>query len=135
MVHGQGGGNRAGRWEGPMVYRANEVDSMWTGGVKLKSVKLWFFHITFMLGLFHNRKCCNFINLFSCILWDLIVMSLILSWQRLLKMVDLTTWLVTGSGLSTHERTCEEHMWKFKSQHISQLTRDLANLRVACEMH
>jgi len=44
-------------------------------------------------------------------LWDLIVMDLDLSGEDLLEIVDLAT----GSGLSTHERPCEEHMWKFKS--------------------
>ena len=38
------------------------------------------FHITFMLALFHDKKCCNYINLFPCILWDSIVMGLVLSW-------------------------------------------------------
>ena len=45
------------------------------------------FHITFMLALFHEKKCCNFINLFPFILWDLIVMGLVLSWSRFLKTV------------------------------------------------
>ena len=38
------------------------------------------FHITFMLALSHNKKFCNFINLFPCILWDLFVLGLVLSW-------------------------------------------------------
>ena len=38
-----------------------------------------------MLALFHDKKCCNFINLFPSILWDLFVMSLVLSWSNLLK--------------------------------------------------
>ena len=38
-----------------------------------------------MLALFHDKKCCNCINLFPCILWDLFVKSLVLSWWRLLK--------------------------------------------------
>ena len=38
------------------------------------------FHITFMLVLFHDKKCCNCINLFPCILCNLIVMGLVLSW-------------------------------------------------------
>jgi len=63
-----------------------------------------------MLALFHDKKCCNFINLFTWILWDLIAMGLVLSWWRLLKIVDLATWLATGLGLSTRERPCEEHM-------------------------
>ena len=29
--------------------------------------------------------------------------------------IDLATWLMIGLGLSTHERACEKHMWKFKS--------------------
>ena len=43
------------------------------------------FHLTFMLALFHDKKYCNFINLFPCILWDLIVMSLVLSGENYLK--------------------------------------------------
>ena len=43
------------------------------------------FHITFVLALFHDKKCCNCINLFSCILYDLLVMSLVLSGKDLLK--------------------------------------------------
>ena len=46
------------------------------------------FHITFMLALFYDKKCCNFINLFSCILWDLIVMGLLLSGENLIKTVE-----------------------------------------------
>ena len=34
---------------------------------------------------FHNKKCCNCINLFPCILWDFILLALVLSWWRLLK--------------------------------------------------
>ena len=40
------------------------------------------FHITFMLVLSHDKKCCNFINLFPSILWDLIVIGLVLSWWK-----------------------------------------------------
>ena len=39
----------------------------------------------FVLALFYDKKCCNYINLFPCILWDLFIMSLVLSWWRLLK--------------------------------------------------
>ena len=42
-----------------------------------------------MLAVFHDKKYCNFINLFHCILCDLIVMSLVLSGEDLLKIVDL----------------------------------------------
>ena len=37
------------------------------------------FHITFMLALFNIKRYCNFINLFPCILWDLIIIGLVLS--------------------------------------------------------
>ena len=47
------------------------------------------FHITFILALFHDKKCCNCINLFPCILWNLIVMSLVLSDENLLKKLIL----------------------------------------------
>ena len=43
------------------------------------------FHITFVLALFHDKECCNCINLFPCILWVLIVMGLDLSGEDLLK--------------------------------------------------
>ena len=36
--------------------------------------------LCFMLALFHDKKYCNCINLFPCILWDFIVLSLVLSW-------------------------------------------------------
>ena len=39
----------------------------------------------FVLTLFYDKKCCNYINLFPCILWDLFIMSLVLSWWKLLK--------------------------------------------------
>ena len=64
-----------------------------------------------MLVLFHDKKYYNCINLFPCILWDLIVIDLVLSDEDLLKIVDLAT----SSGLNTHKGPCEEHMWKFKS--------------------
>ena len=87
------------------------------------------FYIKFMLDLFHDKKCYNFINLFPCILWELIVMSLVLSWWRLLK--KLILWL--GSRLAwdcnTRERPCEEHMRKFNSQCVLWVTHDLVNLR------
>ena len=72
------------------------------------------FHITFLLALFDNRKCCNYINLFLCILWDLFVMGLVLIWQRLLKTVDFVTCLLLTRKWSTCERSCERHMLEAK---------------------
>ena len=48
------------------------------------------FHITFMLALFHDKNCCNFINLFLYILWDLIVIGLVLSDEAFIKTVEVT---------------------------------------------
>ena len=58
-------------------------------------------HIIFMLALFHDKKCCNFFNLFLCILWDLILMGLVLSGEDLIKKVE-------GNMMS--------RCWKAKSQ-------------------
>ena len=43
------------------------------------------FHITLMLALFHDKKFCNCINLFPCILWNLIIMGLVLSGENLIN--------------------------------------------------
>ena len=66
-----------------------------------------------MLDLFRDKKCCNFINLFLCILWDLIVMDLVLSGENLIKTVE-------GHMGST----CQ----KLKSQCISLVISRLGNL-------
>ena len=66
------------------------------------------FHITFMLALFHEQKCCNFINLFPCILWNLIVMDLVLSWWRLLKTVKFATYSQLTREWTTSERSHEK---------------------------
>ena len=66
-----------------------------------------------MLALFRDKKCCNFINLFLCILWDLIVMDLVLSGENLIKTVE-------GHMGST----CQ----KLKSQCISRVISRLGNL-------
>ena len=41
-----------------------------------------------MFALFHDKKCCNFFNLFLCILCDLILMGLVLSGEDLIKKVE-----------------------------------------------
>ena len=50
------------------------------------------FHITFMLALFHGKKCCNCINLFPYILWDLFAIGLVLSVEYLIKVVEDHMW-------------------------------------------
>ena len=68
------------------------------------------FHITFVLALFHDKKCCNCINLFPCILWDLFVSGLALSWWRLLKTVKFATCLRLTYEWTTHKRSHKKHM-------------------------
>ena len=42
------------------------------------------------VGLFHDKKCCNFINLFPYFLWDFFVMSLVISGKDMLeKLISL----------------------------------------------
>ena len=71
------------------------------------------FHMTFILALFHDKKCCNFINLFPCILQDLIVMSLVLGGEDFIKTVE-------GCMMS--------NCWKLKSQCVSLLILRLGQL-------
>ena len=80
-----------------------------------------------MLILSHDKKYCNFINLFPYILWELIVMGLVLSWWRLLKNLISRhgSWL--AQDYNTREKPCEEHMRKFNNQYVLQVTHDLAN--------
>ena len=94
------------------------------------------FDITFILVLFHDKKCCNFINLFPCILWDLIVMSLVLSWWRLLKTVKFATCSRLTHEWTTRERSREKHMLEFE-QSFAKLYfashSHLANSWVTCK--
>jgi len=41
---------------------------------------------------------------------------------------EFSTKLVKIAQLDTNERLCEKHIWKFKSQDISKVSCDLANL-------
>ena len=46
-----------------------------------------FFH-NISVSLFHDKKCCNCINLFPYFLWDLFVIGLVLSGEYLIKIVE-----------------------------------------------
>ena len=63
-----------------------------------------------MLTLFHDKKCCNSINLFLCILWDFFIMGLVLSWWRLIITIDLTTCSQLTHEWTTREMSHEKHM-------------------------
>ena len=69
------------------------------------------------VGLFHDKKCCNCINLFHCILWDFIVLSLVLNRWRLLKkfILRLGSWVVQLVKVSweSHARS-----WRVKCQPV-----------------
>ena len=76
------------------------------------------FHITFKLALFHDKKCSNCINLFPCILWDLFVLGLALSWWRLLKTVKFATCLRLTREWTTRKRSHEKHMLKVEESSV-----------------
>ena len=77
-----------------------------------------------MLALFHNKRCYNCINLFPSILWDLFVMSLVLSWSRLLKKLikQLGSRVVQPAKV-----TWGAHAGSWRVNVFHNLSRDLAN--------
>ena len=72
------------RWSGGKTWRKRGGwRCKWWSLVKgFRFVKLWFTTM-FLLGLFHEKKCCNCFNFVPCTLWDFIVLGLVLSWWRL----------------------------------------------------
>ena len=84
-------------------------------------VKLCFLHNIYVCFI-SWQKCFNFINLFSCILWDLIIMGLVLSSKDLLKTLEFTT----NSSYNTREGHMRSTCRKLKSQCISWVAHDLA---------
>ena len=84
------------------------------------------FHITFMLVLFHDKKCCNCINLCPCILWDLFVMGLVLSWWRLLK--KLISWL-SSLVVQPMKVTWEAHAGSWRVSEFCNSSRNLTKSR------
>ena len=84
------------------------------------------FHITFMLALFHGKKYYNYINLFPCILWDLIVFSLVLNGEDLLKKLILRF----GSQVVQPTKvTWGVHAGSWRVSGFRDSSYDLANLR------
>ena len=84
------------------------------------------FHITFMLALFHGKKYYNYINLFPCILWDLIVFSLVLNGEDLLKKLILRF----GSQVVQPAKvTWGVHAGSWRVSGFRDSSHDLANLR------
>ena len=104
----------------------------WNTILDINFVKLCFLHNIF-IGCISWQKCCNFNYLFPCILWDLIVMGLVLSWWKLLKTIEFMTSSPLAWDCRTREKLCEEHMRKLNSQDVSRVTRALANLWVTKE--
>ena len=75
----------------------------------------------FMLALFHDKKCCNCINFVSCILWDFIILSLVLSWWRIeyeiMNQCSFATRSREVRKKSNHlqKRNVRSTCWKLKS--------------------
>ena len=83
--------------------------------------KVVIYNYVFMLALFHDKKCCKCIKLFSYILWNFIVLGLVLSWWRIEHEIKISAisqlarekFMRTVTREKGHVRsTC----WKMKSQ-------------------
>ena len=92
------------------------------------------FHIIFMLALFHDKKYCNWINLFFCILWDLIVIGLILSGEDLLKKLisRLGLWVVRKLTWGAHVRSWRVSVFRNSSRNLAKSQDDPWNALVKC---
>ena len=85
-----------------------------------------------MLVLFHDKKCCNCINLFPCTLWDFILLDLVLSWWRIKHAMKISAILRLArkkfvSKGSHVKATWEAHAksWRVKCQvHFASTFRD-----------
>ena len=75
-----------------------------------------------MLVLFHDRKCCNCINFFPCILWDFIVLNLVLSWWRIKHEMKISaiSWLAYKKFARKvlAKRAREKHMLEAKESSV-----------------
>ena len=74
-----------------------------------------------MLVLFHDRKCSNCINLFLCILWDFIVLSLVLNWWRIehemkISIVSRLSCEKFAKRVTREKEHIRSTCWKLKSQ-------------------
>ena len=81
-----------------------------------------FFH-DISVRLFHDKKCCNCINLFPYTLWDLFVMGLVLSSEDLIKTVE-------GHMGSTCRKMNSQERYPTQYSLSRRLSRDL-DLRLA----
>ena len=69
-----------------------------------------------MLTLFHDKKCCNFINLFPCILRELIVMGLVLSWWRIKYAMKISAVLPLAHKKFASKGSCEKVTWEAQAR-------------------
>ena len=79
----------------------------------------------FYVGLLQYKRCCNCFNFVSCILWDLIVLDLVLSWWRIkLAMKISAISRLSRENLmnrgSREKATWEAHVgsWRIKCQDV-----------------
>ena len=65
-----------------------------------------------MLSLFHDKKCCNCINLFSYILWDFIVLGLVLNWWKFKHEMKISVVLQLSRKKFMSKGSHEKAMWE-----------------------
>ena len=62
--------------------------------------------------LFYDKKCCNYFNVISCILWDFIILGLVLSWWRIEHVLEKQKDFMRRSREACEKLTRETAMWE-----------------------
>ena len=65
-----------------------------------------------MLALFLDKKYCNCIKLFPCILWDSIVLGLVLSWWRIEHEMKISAVSRLARKQFTSKVFCKKATWE-----------------------
>ena len=65
-----------------------------------------------MLALFQDKKYCNCIILFSCILWDFIVLDLVLNWWRIKHKIKISAISQLACKKFVSKGSCEKGTWE-----------------------
>ena len=69
-----------------------------------------------MLTLFHDKKYCNCINLFPCILWDFTVLGLVLSWWRIKYAMKISAVSPLACKKFANKGSCEKVTWEAQAR-------------------
>ena len=87
------------------------------------------------MALFHDKKCCNCIKLFPCILWDFIVLDLVLSWWKIEHVLDKVSRFheCLAKSLPAKE-PCEKHMLETEESWQAISFASVSQERPTCEI-